>query len=294
MSKELEKLKEIGAQKISEKTHIARSHIQAVIHESFEDLKKIQFLGFVSILEREYKMDLSELRAHGLEYFSDEKYSLKQDMFKAPKDKQRSFSVISFFILVIVAIAIYYGYTSRENIQTDISSVEAISIKTPEANNSDMIVDENGEEEAAEIEVSDAEENQTVESASEINSSEQESVLEEKAIEKSAPVVLKEEKLQENSTTQLSLKLVTTQRLWVGYIDANTYKKGQKLIDKELSLDPSKSWLLSLGHGNVTVYVNGEETEFHSPKHLYLFYKDNKLQQVNYIKFKELNRGRLW
>lgn len=47
-----EKLGTIGAQKINEKTHISKYHVQALLHNNFDDMTKIQFLGFVSILER--------------------------------------------------------------------------------------------------------------------------------------------------------------------------------------------------------------------------------------------------
>ena len=63
MSSGLEKLRSIGAQKIHEQTHIARQHAQALLHESFDDMSRIHFLGFISILEREYSVDLSDLKA---------------------------------------------------------------------------------------------------------------------------------------------------------------------------------------------------------------------------------------
>jgi hypothetical protein len=70
MSDGLNKLKSIGAQKIHEKTHIARHHVQAVIHETFDDMTKIQLLGFISILEREYSVDLSDLKIKVQDFFS--------------------------------------------------------------------------------------------------------------------------------------------------------------------------------------------------------------------------------
>ena len=301
MSKELEKLKEIGAQKISEQTHIARVHIQAVIHESFEDLTKIQFLGFVSILEREYSIDLSELKSHGLEYFSEENYSLKKDMFQSPKRKQRSFPIILTFILLIIAVALYYGYISHDISQKEFASVEKIKVKTVEKQGADVNAEVNGSDDVQTLEPQEIQ-------APEVNATKIEPVkkvvdkavtaqaTEPAKIEDKAVVVQVTEpvKIEAKAVEKKSLKLVTTQKLWVGFIDATTNTKRQKIITRAFALNPSKTWLLTLGHGNVDVYVNGKKNRFRSPKHLYLLYKNNILKQVNSREFKKLNRGRLW
>ena len=90
MSDGLNKLRGIGAQKIHELTHIARQHVQAVLHETFDDMNKIQFLGFVSILEREYGVDLSDLKAKGQEFYAGESSKLHQEtkVFVSPKKKK--------------------------------------------------------------------------------------------------------------------------------------------------------------------------------------------------------------
>ena len=66
MSEDFEKLKKIGVQRIHEATHISRIHAQAILNCSFEDMTKIQLNGFISILQREYSLDLSDLRDKSL------------------------------------------------------------------------------------------------------------------------------------------------------------------------------------------------------------------------------------
>lgn len=92
MSKDLKKLKSLGAQKIHEDTHIALRYVQSVIYESFEGLTKVQFLGFISILEREYQLDLSLLKIKGLEYFEDDASHGK--VFVVPEKKNKFCSSI--------------------------------------------------------------------------------------------------------------------------------------------------------------------------------------------------------
>lgn len=283
MSEGLKRLKEIGAQKISEQTHISRNHIQAVIHGSFEGMRKIQFLGFISILEREYGIDLSELRKSGLEYFADEVYSLEKEMFKTPKNPQRTSSVIILLILFIIAVIIYYGYSSQEGSQLGSSTIEKITVNALEENDTQKL-------ESVEV-------NKTEVLEANVTEDRKTDLVEETL--PPAPVlepIKKEEvaQVKEKTPVKQSFKLVTTQKLWVGYIDAQTHKKYQKVIKGEFSLDPSKDWLLSLGHGNVDVYVNGIKKAFKSPKHLYLVYKNSSFTKVSSKRFRKLNRGRLW
>jgi len=69
MNEGLERLKAIGAQKIHEQTHISRKNIDGIFQGSFKGMNPVQFAGFVSILEREYGLDLSGLKASFLAYW---------------------------------------------------------------------------------------------------------------------------------------------------------------------------------------------------------------------------------
>ena len=85
-----EKLKEIGSQKIHEDTHIPKEHTRGLVNASFINMNKIQFLGFISILEREYSINLDTLKAEGLEYFEDNtrEYTIAKKVFVPPTKKK--------------------------------------------------------------------------------------------------------------------------------------------------------------------------------------------------------------
>ncbi|WP_456428349.1 hypothetical protein [Nitratifractor sp.] len=57
-----ELLEEYSLTNISKKTRIAPENLQALFDGNWEKLQKVQALGFISILEREYGLDLSDLR----------------------------------------------------------------------------------------------------------------------------------------------------------------------------------------------------------------------------------------
>ena len=57
---------------ISQKTKISEDNLENLLAANFDALKKIKTLGFISILEREYKADLSTLREEALAHYSGE------------------------------------------------------------------------------------------------------------------------------------------------------------------------------------------------------------------------------
>lgn len=251
MSEELDVLRKIGAQKICEDTHISLKHVQSVIHESFEGLTKVQFLGFVSILEREYEQDLSALRAKGLEYFNDTSFKgpEQSSVFietKRAKPPTLLYALIALFVFVVVAYMSIDSTTPTElPVKVDNTTIESV-----QKNLDPIVVDENLS--AVEME------------------------------EEKAPEIVP------------SLKIIPKSKLWIGYIDRQEEIKKQAVIKTDLDLDPNKEWLLSLGHGNVDIEINGEVQKFKTSNNIRFLYKDGDLRKLTSRDFKILNEGRVW
>ena len=55
---------------ISKKTNISENSLEALIKNEFCYLKKVQCMGFISIIEREYKADLSALRSAAEQFYA--------------------------------------------------------------------------------------------------------------------------------------------------------------------------------------------------------------------------------
>lgn len=109
MSDGFDKLKEVGAQAIHEKTHITREHVQAILHDSFEGMNKVQFLGFISILERDYAVNLNDLKIRGLDYFLNitSKNQQNSSVFIETKSKAKNTPYIIMALLVLVITAFF-------------------------------------------------------------------------------------------------------------------------------------------------------------------------------------------
>ncbi len=270
MNEDFQKLKGIGAQKIHEATHISKQHIQSILNESFENMSKVQFLGFISILEREFNLDLGALKAKGKEYFGEKDAQKEEDstVFVVPEEKKnytKYYIIIAFILFLFVAFSTISNLSSSSNDQ---------KIETLTSTNIDDI--------QKDIE--------TMSKVKEINltDSSEDIVLEENTIEDDVG------NTPEIQAQVESFKVIPKVKLWMGYIDLDTYKKYQKLTSKEFTLDPQKEWLLTLGHGRVSFEIDGKVYEYNKKQNIKFLYKDGELKEIDFEEFKELNRGNKW
>jgi hypothetical protein len=57
MDNDIRVLEKIGLQEVCKRTHIEVKQLEYMINNQYEKLNKINTLGFVKILSREYKLD---------------------------------------------------------------------------------------------------------------------------------------------------------------------------------------------------------------------------------------------
>jgi hypothetical protein len=271
MSEALDRLKNIGAQKIYEDTHIPVEHVQAILYESFDGLSKVQFIGFISILEREYGDDLSEMRSHGIAYFDEKSVpdeAITDDsIFKPSSNKKNRTVFYIIFAIILFSVAVFYSMQSaNKTLHTAIKENKIIK----EVKNN-IVLDKN---------ISDANRTlQTVVDTKDINTTE----------------TVEKQKVDEvQVAAPKSFKIIAKTKVWLGYIDVATNKKYQKTFKGELDLDPTKEWLLFFGHGYIDIIINGEKEQFNEKKTLRMLYKDGNISKISLQKFKELNRGNKW
>lgn len=257
MNEALAKLQEIGAQKIYERTHIPVDHVQAILHESYDGLSKIQFIGFLSILEREYGLDLKSVKLKGIAYYDDSRRAETQSIFVSATTKKNNSTlyIIIAIVVFLVFLFTFYG-NSKENAQA-VNTENEIIQKVKE-----QVVEEINDSNLSENNVTAVDE-----------------------IEEQAPALQEIEK---------SFVIKTQKKLWIGYIELDSNKKNQTVFSKELSLDPNTDWLITLGHGYVDFEINSKEYNFKTEASLKFLYKDGELSQISLTEFKRLNRGYVW
>ena len=102
-------LEENSTKAISKKTNISENNIEALLAKEFDTLKKIKTFGFISILEREYKVDLSALKKEAEEYYS-QFYGKERVTLGLPlEEKKKGKSKSKLFLLIILGLL---GYAS--------------------------------------------------------------------------------------------------------------------------------------------------------------------------------------
>ena len=114
-----EQLKEIGSQKLHEDTHIPKVYTKGLVDESFEKMNKIQFIGFISILEREYSINLNTLKEKGLDYFEDntKEFTIAKKVFINEANKKTSY-VKLYIVAAIILFIIFMLSNSTPSLET--------------------------------------------------------------------------------------------------------------------------------------------------------------------------------
>lgn len=286
MSEGLEKLRSIGAQKIHEQTHISQRYVQALLHESFEGMQKVQLFGFISILEREYDVDLESLRERANEYFDTlkeekgrETPEYKKELFaKSNDEKKRLYLITALFVVLVVAVMLYFGLR-----QDDKAMPESAATTTHGQTSQDeaSLPDERG----MNVRYIKEDENNESNASVEDNATHAESSLPDES--GSAKKIEQEKKPQ-------IFTIVPRTKVWVGIIDLTSGKKRQTISAKPIELNASKDYLLTFGHGYIDMKIDENTTSYKEPKHIKFLYQEGKLKRIGPKEFKRYNKGKLW
>jgi len=96
---------------IAKKTNISESALEAIFANEFCYLKRVQCMGFLSIIEREYKADLNSLRAAAEQFYANnyEDCSVALAMVDEPKaNKESSSLLVVLTVLALFVVASWY------------------------------------------------------------------------------------------------------------------------------------------------------------------------------------------
>lgn len=264
----LEKLREIGVEKIHDQTHIARKFVEDILNEKYFSMNKIQFAGFISIIERDYNMDLHELiEAYNArlkkENTEDEEPFVVSAQESEQQEKKKGIYLIGALTAAGILLAIFtlYSGVDEEPLHMPVLKIESEPADS-ELNNSTI--------EEAKTNLT-----QLGNGADAIEAEELNATLE--------PVI------------QISkFEIIPQSNLWIGIIDLETFSRTQKLTSSPFELAADKEWLLVMGHGFVHFDVNGEEMQFKDEKKVWFAYENGKLTKLSRREFKEKNRGKAW
>ena len=287
-------LQELGSKTISSATHIPVAHVDNILNKKFDQFQKPQFFGFVSILEREYKLDLSGLKQEFLfekaehEVVEESNFDIaeKSSQVKALlENKKVVYGVVGTLVtLLIIALLSSIDFSSENETKIEINNTaidqakKNLKIKPVEVNNVEAMMNDN-DVESAEF----GQDEQASKPDAEVTVA--------KAEKKEAT---KEPVSNAEPTMSLYFRIIPKGRLWLGIIDTETHRRRVETITEPLILDAEKSWLIVTGYGHLDMDCGDTTQKFRQDHKLLFLYEDGICQVIDKEDFKAQNRGKLW
>ncbi len=174
-----ELLEQYSIKEISSKTRIAPENLEYLHGRDWDMMRKVQALGFINILEREYGIDLSNLRKECLEYYSEHSQGLGGENLELHMEEGHKGSVINLFkktviFIFIAVLAAGSWYIFVENSKSEKNS-ELLNAKSgfydSVMNMAHKLMGDSNESVTNELSLAESEENKK-ENSSEIENSE--------------------------------------------------------------------------------------------------------------------------
>lgn len=285
LDKNLQILKEVGVTEICKATKIASKNIHSILEKRYESLSRVHARGFIQILEREYKIDLSawmkefdkvcvfkegagEEQSREISPEETAKKPLKVELDYSINQANTSLSKKSSkwkpFVLVIGVIVIVLAVVIVQNsssLKEEKERESAIKSGTKNTFNEANLAEENKPEPTPK--------------------------LEEKPKEQDKQ---EKEAIKEYPNT---IYIIPKRDIWVEVIDLDEKKNSfQKVFKKSYSLETKNHrLLLRFGHGHLSLKNNHQEQNYNDSKTRRFLYEPAKgLTLINETQYKELQQ----
>lgn len=326
MDEAIEILKKIGVKEINKTTKISVNKIEDILEKRFSNIQRVRVVGFLKILEREYKVDLNEwLKEYDESFIVEVDISNESDSSIAEhpvsnlyldtqkqKDDliaERKKQIISknrFYLLIIAVIVVIGGYfifksfshhssaevvnqsTQNTDVKEDVDESSAISA----IENQNNVIEKDNSTSIASNQSRNTQEKENIpqpkQTLPKVGVAQNQPSQDTQSPSTSIPEVTQED----NSNIQEGEILVIPKRsLWVEVIDLDTNDKKQTIIQDEYPIKTgSDKLLISFGHGELTIQNNDERVDYDKSYPLrFLYTPQDGLKQIRYSKYLELS-----
>jgi len=319
-----------GVEQVSSQTNISIDNLNNLVEENFEKLTRVKSLGFLLILEREYKdIDVSELRERVKVYFEEHKPA-DENVVMVSKDSVTGggydFSFFKWFIVAALLGTGLYLYTQgnldgvmknmedkkdffddnkalesnvtdkeAKNVLVGNSKEELITIATPvaPAEKKITLISEEGKNGAKHDKNSISEAEQSTESIVKEVVQSAEGVVKKTVDE----VVSAESTTTDGSVPKISTITINPTRgtLWFGFINLDTKKKREFMKKTSTPFDiKGGRWLLVTGHGFVDIVSDVKSIELADSKKHYFYIDSKEIRTLSKREFRRMNGRRGW
>ncbi len=286
LDKNLQILKEVGVAEICKATKIASKNIHSILEKRYESLSRVHARGFIQILEREYKIDLSAwMKEFDKACTFKEGVSEEQNQETDPEEKTKNPLKVEIDYSINQANASLSKKSSKWKPFVLVLGVVVIILAVIIIQNSSSLKEERGQESAIKSGTKKNSSNKA--NPTEENKPELTPKLEEKPTEQDKQ---EKEAIKEDPNT---IYIIPKKNIWVEVIDLDEKKNSfQKVFKKNYSLETKNHrLLLRFGHGHLSLKNNHQEQEYNDGKTKRFLYEPNKgLTLINETQYKELQQ----
>lgn len=286
LDKNLQILKEVGVAEICKATKIASKNIHSILEKRYESLSRVHARGFIQILEREYKIDLSAwMKEFDKACAFKEGVSEEQNQETDPEEKTKNPLKVEIDYSINQANTSLSKKSSKWKPFVLVLGVVVIILAVVIIQNSSSLKEERGQESA-------------IKSGTKKNSFNKANPTEEN---KPEPTPKPEEKPKEQDKQEKeaikedpnTIYIIPKKDIWVEVIDLDEKKNSfQKVLKKSYPLETKNHrLLLRFGHGHLSLKNNHQEQEYNDGKTRRFLYEPNKgLTLINEAQYKELQQ----
>ncbi|MGL2719677.1 sialidase [Helicobacter pylori] len=285
LDKNLQILKEVGVAEICKATKIASKNIHSILEKRYESLSRVHARGFIQILEREYKIDLSAwMKEFDKACTFKEGVSEEQNQETDPEEKTKNPLKVEIDYSINQANTSLSKKSSKWKPFVLVLGVVVIILAVVIIQNSSSLKEERGQENA----IPGIKKNSfNKANPTEENKPEPTPKLEEKPKEQDKQ---EKEAIKEDPNT---IYIIPKKDIWVEVVDLDEKKNSfQKVFKKNYSLETKNHrLLLRFGHGHLSLKNNHQEQEYNDGKTKRFLYEPNKgLTLINEAQYKELQQ----
>ncbi|GAA9502503.1 hypothetical protein UBN24_04940 [Helicobacter pylori] len=286
LDKNLQILKEVGVTEICRATKIASKNIHSILEKRYESLSRVHARGFIQILEREYKMDLSAwMKEFDKVCVFKKGVSKEKNQETDPEETAKKPLKIELDYSINQANTSLSKKSSKWKPFVLVLGVVVIILVVVIIQNSSSLKEEREQESAIKPDTKNSSFNEV--SPTEEKKLEPTPKLEEKHKEQDKQ---EKEAIKEDPNT---IYIIPKKDIWVEVIDLDEKKNSfQKVFKKSYPLEAKNHrLLLRFGHGHLILKNNHQEQDYNDSKTRRFLYEPNKgLTLINEAQYKELQQ----
>ena len=295
MANEIAKLLDFDIKEVERQTKIPLEYLEAIYAKNYDFLKDTNLKAYLRILSREFNIDLDgyleDFENYCAENSSDDSKIQVNPRLTGYVAKE-SKSSFGWLVLVLILLGVgvwgfkfikdldfnwsdlkpYFGSKSEVNV-----SEENIAIIKPNADViENIVVDEVLDQNTSKEEILVVDENATTE----------QNLAEEQKKEQKEEVQVKE-------ATNV-IKIIPATKVWIGIKNLNDMSKRSLSTSEAYELNATGNRLILTGNGMLDL-VNGDNNKSYRTRDALRFHiHDGIIEEIDYAKYVELNKGKTW